>query len=183
MKNAVLVACVAALSACATAPYQQHIIEPYKRSAEVVDGDYDATAALKSPEWGGGTHAGALAHSYRLVSTINKKSGEISHALVLNNLYADTRWRFWSSATTNKAESLPFIKLSSDVGACRPGLCNYAESVAGLVSEEIMQRSASEGLKVMFKAQSGSWYHAEVLPADVQAHISRFAEIAAKYRK
>lgn len=176
-----LVGCVPVRPTPYVAP--AYVRTPVAQKMEVVDSEYDPVVVVKGDESISGSYYGSPGLSTRLVSTYDKKSKIALHWVKLVNRYDGRGWRFWSSASTANAESLPFTVIGRDVGACGSYAgCTYVEQVSAELSAAQIESAAKDGIKVRFRSQKGEDWFAEYSPGEVQYQLHSFNEATAKYR-
>lgn len=154
-----------AAAACATTPPQQgpsRIAEP-KTSAS----PYDAYITVSSATFGLDPSWGAPTKRYLLLTTIDKKTGATTRGLVFSHHYDESRWRFWSTASTSNAEPLRILSTKRDIGRCSPASCFHDEIISAEIPDPIAQTAATAGLAVRFRSASGSEQYIYFNPAAV----------------
>lgn len=109
----------------------------------------------------------------QLISLVDKASGKVSHALMFVDTY-EGDWRFWQDASTNKAESLPLIgSPARKVGTCsRYAGCTHAEAVQFDLSDEIVERAATEPVEVRFSGRGGGQYVVALAAEDIRHQVA-----------
>lgn len=177
---------VAAISASACmAPYaarNPYNYAPVADPAQVIDSEFNASVIVRSAERIDGNFYGSPAFSWKLVSTYDKKSKSVDHAVILANHYQRSGWRHWSSATSSKSERMNFTVINRDVGSCRGG-CSYLEQVAAILSDDQSARAMTEGIAVRFRAQDGMYWDVAFSPEEFNDQLSRLDSAVSKYSK
>lgn len=175
-------AIVAALSGCAT-PYtvQPVVISP--RPDQVTDTEYDPLVSVGTAEAHSGNYFGAPETVTSLFSAYDKKNRTVRHSVLLMNHYGGRGWKFWSSASTSNAQSLPVTVLGRDVGKCRQHIgCDHTERLFADISDALMADAATNGLRVRFTNRNGDAWFADYTASQVANHLHILEKATAKYR-
>lgn len=147
----------------------------------VQDSTFDTSVKLTGRPTEEGRFWGQAAKSTHLVTLVDKKTAAPTHILIFVDRYDGRGWRFWSSATTDKAVSLATKPVSRDVGSCnRYTGCNHVEQIASVVPAEVLQEAAQTEVRVRFRGRSGDEYIVTLDRADAQRQLAATADTAAK---
>lgn len=108
---------------------------------------------------------------YFLRSWIDPETGAVTHQLYVDLFYFDEAWHHWMGASSEQAERLDVVAISSDVQSCgRGGRCTFVEQIGVTIPESMMER-ASEGFRVKLYAQNGREEVLVVTPEQVRAQV------------
>lgn len=147
----------------------------------VQDSSFDTSIKLTGRPTEEGRLWGRPAKSTHLVTLVDKKTGAPMHILMFVDRYDGRGWRFWSSATTDKAVDLTMKPIARDVGSCnRYSGCTHVEQIAAVVPHEVLQEAAQTEVRVRFRGRSGDEYIVTLDRADVQRQLAATADTAAK---
>lgn len=145
--------------------------DPYKPSIEVrAEGAEKTDADLNAEIWG-------------LYGKVDKKTGAVSTYVQWGEVYGDRAWRFYSSASTNKGESLSFTQVERNVSKCFPrlGQCTYSEVYNITIPQALLRSGAKDGISFKIFGKSGSERIVNI-PADVVAQFNTKIAEASKMR-
>lgn len=159
----------AALAGCAADPADKPAAEapapvataledtppPAVKSVTVKDDEFDKTILFIGPEE---EHEPALTsrkpNVFQLKTTMDRKSGEVTHQLVMTHNYAAKSWKFWQRAADEDAEPLELATIRRDVGFCSPA-CTYAEVVGATLSDAALRARKDKGYSIKLYARDG----------------------------
>lgn len=96
-----------------------------------------------------------------------------------HQLYVDIEypgvWRFYQSATNDRAEAVGMTLISRDPIDCKSTGCSFSETVGIKLSEADLKRGAKQGLKYQLSAKSGDKTVIEVPANVVEGYLSGLA--------
>lgn len=113
---------------------------------------------------------------------INKEDGSIKYYVHYFEIYSADSWKYWTLASTNKSESLPVTKLTSEVISCRGG-CVYSEQISIEISKAIAERSGGDELRIQLRSKSANTFVFSVPPSYFGQLVERANAESALYFK
>lgn len=160
--------------------------EEWKSHVTVVDSDFSPLVTVKGPEHTSDVIYGAPAYTWLLSSGIVKKEpnaiGVTFHMLPFTNIYNASTWRFWHSATTNKADILEISNASRRVIDCKGG-CTYQESFVIELPESLLSTAMTEDIKIKIISKSGSEFIIAIDPREAKHQLAAVEAIRSKLKK
>lgn len=127
--------------------------DDWRQRVSITDTQFDQYARIEGLSGTSGNYYGHPAREWQLMTLLDKKTGAATHVLYFSDTYDGSGWRFWRSASTDKAETLKLEYKKRSVGSCsRYSGCSHYETVAFAIPAEVMQRGSLEGLNLRLSA-------------------------------
>jgi hypothetical protein len=123
----------------------------------IVNDSYSPTIKVKTESGQRGGPASSGTEIYGLYATVDRKSGAVVSYVQWGEVYGDRSWRFYSRASTDKAEPLSVDQVDRSVGRCFPNLgeCTYSEVYNIKIPEKLMKAGAADGIRFKIYGRNG----------------------------
>lgn len=105
---------------------------------------------------------GGTTRTWRIRSWLNRDTKTVAHQLYVEINYIGG-WRWYSIAANDNAETMPVVKIASQVGSCLGGCIMY-ETVGIELPTALLRARATTGFQVKLTAQSGDTLVLDVKP-------------------
>lgn len=140
------------LAACSSAPpVDQLSQEQLQNNMQVKTSDFDADVTIEGTVIGNTVSRGLTLdiENYSIKTLVNKKTGVISHHVVIKIDY-NMDWRYYDSISFKGGDSRQVNVIQRDVKACSGNMfsgCSFTETVStSFTTEEVRQAMKNEGL-------------------------------------